>query len=298
MTAIPTPCLGALALLCLFGTLTNGAERPPSATAPAGKPIVYKKSGGADQIMEVYFPANHDPKKSRVPAVLFFHGGGWAGGNLKQFRYACDYFAKRGLVAATANYQMLPKEQADKNRKRVCITDAKSALRWMKQHAADLGIDPERIVTGGGSAGGHLSVMASYCPELDDPADPKGIDTSVRAHLLFNAAFLVRGREKDPVADVFNYVKPGMAPMIFFFGDKDGWKQGTDQLLPELRKAGNRATLWVGKDVGHSFWMKQPWYDLCLAESDRFLVSLGLLSGETPLRPTTEGIVFTRQDRP
>ena len=83
-----------------------------------------------------------------------FHGGGWSSGDKAQFRYLCHYFASRGIVSATANYQLAPKKGkqsgkgsgkgADKaSIKRVCVTDAKSAIRWYKQNAGELGIDPQ-----------------------------------------------------------------------------------------------------------------------------------------------------------
>ena len=62
------------------------------------------------------------------------------GGSLAQFRIACAYFASRGMVCATANYRMLTKAESKKlppseSRKRVCVTDAKSAVRWFKQQS-------------------------------------------------------------------------------------------------------------------------------------------------------------------
>ena len=67
-------------------------------------------------------------------------------------------------MAATANYRTTPKKTADELKtwevKRTCITDAKSAIRWMKQHAAELGIDPQRLIAGGGSAGGTDHILA------------------------------------------------------------------------------------------------------------------------------------------
>ena len=61
-------------------------------------------------------------------------------------RVACAYFASRGLVCATAEYEMLGKAAAHpaagESKKRVCVTDAKSAIRWFKQHAEELGVDP------------------------------------------------------------------------------------------------------------------------------------------------------------
>jgi hypothetical protein len=56
---------------------------------PAGKPYVYKTSAGKERQMEIFFPPNHDPTKTKVPGVILFHGGGWQGGALDQFRAAC-----------------------------------------------------------------------------------------------------------------------------------------------------------------------------------------------------------------
>ncbi len=56
--------------------------------------------------MEIYFPPNHDPAKAKVPGMILFHGGAWLGGSLDEFRDTCAYFASRGLVCATVDYQV------------------------------------------------------------------------------------------------------------------------------------------------------------------------------------------------
>ena len=183
------PILLTALLLVLSPNLILAEEKPAADApdkAPPGKIYTYKKSAGKPRKMEIYFPPNHDPAKSKVPGVILFHGGGWTGGTLDQFRAACAYFASRGLVCATAEYQMLGRGEPAKlpkseSRKRVCVTDTKSAIRWFKQHAEELGIDPNRIIAGGGSAGGHISALATMNPGLNDPADPKDINTDVVA---------------------------------------------------------------------------------------------------------------------
>jgi acetyl esterase len=253
--------------------------------APAGKVYTYKESAGKPRQMEIFFPPNHDPLKTKVPGVILFHGGGWGGGSLAKFRVACAYFASRGLVCATAEYQMLSAADAKKlpageTRKRVCITDAKSAIRWFKQNATELGIDPNRIVTGGGSAGGHISALATLNPGLNDPADPKDIDTSVVAYLWFNPAFALDD-DKDAEIDVLRYVKPGLAPAIVFFGDQDKWKKGWNIANAKWKSLGNQTIdLQIGPGQSHSFFNKDPWQSLTLIAADRFLVKLGLLTGE------------------
>ena len=278
--------IAPLFLVCM-GDL-QGAEE--SQTEPAkGKVHVYKESGGEPQQMEIYFPSGHDPAKDRVPGVILFHGGGWSGGSLSQFRAACEYLASRGLVAATANYQMLSREArrelpTGESRKRVCIMDAKSAIRWFKLHADELGIDPHRVITGGGSAGGHISVLATLSSTLDDPRDPPGIDTSVVAYLLFNPAFSPDDSE-DPNVDVMRHLRSEMAPAVVFFGTEDhGWKRGWDAAFDRLRSLGNTTTeVLLAEGEGHSFFNRSPWREQTLIAADRFLVTQGLLEGEPTL---------------
>ena len=286
----PTLMISAVAAGAAWFAVAASAA-PPRATP--GKEVVYKTSGGEKQLMELYFPPGHDPAKAKVPAVIFFHGGGWSGGDLKQFRRACDYFARRGLVAATANYQMHTKEEVtalppNESRKRVCVTDAKSAIRWIKSHAGELGVDPDRIVAGGGSAGGHICVLAALNEKgLDDPADPPGVDTKVRAFLLFNPAFVTPGRDRDREVDVFDYLNGELPPFLFLFGTKDGWKPASDQLFETLKKKQASARYLVATDEDHGFFSRDPWHGLCLAECDALLVSLGLLEGPVPPAPVS-----------
>ena len=285
-------------------TKTAGAD-PAAADSTgkiveAGKKFVYKQSAGAPQELEVYYPAGWSASGPAVPGVILFHGGSWSGGNLLQFRYACQYLASRGLVAATANYRMWTKAErerlpADESYKRVCVRDAKSAIRWMKQHAGELGIDPQRLITGGGSAGGHIAVLATLNPGLNDPADPAGIDTRVAAYLLFNPAFRADD-SADPEVDVLRHLGSGMAPAVFFFGTNDQtWKPGTDALLAKLRaQGGSAAELWLGAGQAHGFFNRGPWQEVTLAEADRFLVRLGFLQGNGTLAPPASGEKLVR----
>ncbi len=310
---VPVICLGVLsgvqpALSAAAATrkaaAKTAADADPFGVAVApGKEYVYKLSGGVPQKLEVYFPPNWSASGPTVPGVIFFHGGSWSGGDLTQFRYACRYLASRGLVAGTANYRLSTKAERDKlpageSNKRMCVTDAKSAIRWFKQHAADLGIDPQRIITGGGSAGGHVSVLATLNPGLNDPADPKDFDTRVAAYLLFNPAFRAAD-SADPAVDVLQHLGAGMAPAVFFFGTEDRtWKPGSDALLEKLQaRGGSTAELWLGAGQAHGFFNRPPWQDVTLAEADRFLVRLGFLQGTGTLVPPGSGEKLERAPR-
>lgn len=274
-----------------FARDNSAPDDTSMADVPPGKNFIYKQSGGKARDLEVYFPEGWDPSKNKAPGVIFFHGGSWTGGNLNQFRHACKYLASRGLVAATVNYQMIPKKDRaalpeGESYKRACITDAKSAIRWMKQHAEELGIDPKRIIAGGGSAGGHISVLATTNPGLNDPGDPKEFDTSVAAYLLFNPAFQ-SDDSSDPEVDFAKHLKADLPPAILFFGDGDnGFMPGAEAMLKQLKTLGNTGTeLWIAEGQAHGFFNNPPWQDMTLAQADRFLVAHGFLTGASPLSP-------------
>lgn len=291
--------LFALFLIAFCG-LSFAAEKPAKAKkeSPPGKPYVYKTSAGVERKLEIFFPPNHDPAKAKVPGLILFHGGGWQGGSLDQFRIACAYFASRGLVCATAEYQMLgndakAKLAANESIKRACVTDAKSAIRWFKKSAAELGIDPARIITGGGSAGGHISALATMNPSLNDPSDPKDTDTSVVAYLWFNPAFAPTDTT-DSEIDILTHLKADMPPAIVFFGDKDSWKKGWDTAYAKWKKLDTKnIDLRIAPNQTHSFFNNDPWRAVTLIAADEFLVKQGLLTGKPTLTMPASGEKLT-----
>ena len=282
----------AIVTVLLSTGVTASAERI-RVSGPAGKVYTYKEVDGVKRELEVYFPEGHDPSKASVPGILFFHGGGWGGGTRDAFKYQCDYFARRGLVAATVTYRLAKKEAAaelaeGQSRKRICIPDAKSAIRWFKTNAEELGIDPERVIAGGGSAGGHISLVATNTPGLNDPGDPEGIDTSVAAMVLFNPALSVSDAS-DPEIDVIQLLEPGAPPAIAFFGSEDKWLQGWNPAFAKWKAfEGVKVEMELAEGEGHAFFNYQPWADLTLISADRFLAELGFLDGE-PTLPVPEG---------
>jgi acetyl esterase len=267
-----------------------------------GKKFTYKEAEGQPEHMEmeIFFPPDHDPVRNKVPGVILFHGGAWRGGHLASFRAACQYLASRGLVAATANYRMLRREEDAKlpdgeSFKRICITDAKSAIRWFKKNADEFGIDPRKIITGGGSAGGHIAILATTNPGLNDPQDPLDIDTSVVAYLLFNPALDPAGTtawpdRNDPEVNAIKHAGPEFAPALVMFGTGDKWKDGWDLFQQHLLDLGNTTTeLWLAPDQQHAFFNREPWKTVTVAAAERFLAQHGLLVGESALQLPSTG---------
>jgi len=285
--------MGLLATACAVLVLAqaNGAEKTES-------PKLYSYVGmnGQSHDMEVYFPKEKKPQPATC--AVFFHGGGWTGGGLGQFRPMCEYFASRGMVCVTANYSMHPKpaNRKDKmdlpdgeSKKRICVIDGKSVIRWVKQHADELGIDPNRIVAGGGSAGGHIAVLSMLDEKHGNPNDPAGVGTDVKAFLLFCPAFTLPERDGAPDVNVFNHLDKPIPPTLFLVGETDGWKTASDALAAKLAEQGRDVENWMAPGHGHMFFRKGNWMDACLKKADEFLVARGLLDGKSPISDPASG---------
>lgn len=135
------------------------------------------------QHLDVYRPAGHP---TNCPVLLFIHGGAWVvGSKEEQGLPLIQRLAAHGWVCVSANYRLSPRATFP-----AAIIDVKSALRWVREHIAEYGGDPNFIVISGGSAGGHLASLAALTP--GDPAwQPgfEGADTSVAACVPFYGVY-------------------------------------------------------------------------------------------------------------
>ena len=153
------------------------------------KSFVYKKTKQADLELIVHYPPNWKDSDKR-PAIVFFFGGGWTGGKIGQFEPQASHLARRGMVAARADYRVKTRHGVTPKE---CVEDAKSAVRWMRANAAKLGVDPDRIVAAGGSAGGHIAACTAFTPGLDADDEDAKISSKPNALVLFNPVLRFTG---------------------------------------------------------------------------------------------------------
>jgi acetyl esterase/lipase len=108
------------------------------------------------------------PQSSGAPsaAVLMIHGGGWNAGHKEAFGHICQVYAEHGVLAATMEYRYA--DGSEGGRWPAQLVDAQMAVRWLRAHADELGIDPRHICAYGESAGGHLAAMLAV---KGDPVD-------------------------------------------------------------------------------------------------------------------------------
>lgn len=252
--------------------------------------LTYKKVGNQELKLYVEKPADWKATDRR-PAIVFFFGGGWVGGKPEQFQRHSEYLATRGMVGVRVQYRTIPK--GDSGPPLVCCADAKSAMRYVRSHAAELGIDPARIAGAGGSAGGHLAAFTALVDGLDDPNDDIKVSCKPDALVLFNPVFDNGPGEwgNKRVGDRYKEFSPAhnitrdAPPTIVFLGDKD-------DLIPvkvvksyqsRMEKAGVRCDVHIYPGMAHGFFNNPPAYQKTLIEADKFLASLGWIKGPPTL---------------
>lgn len=265
------------------------------------EPHVYKKLTDRELTLYVIRPEGAKADERR-PAIVYFHGGGWVGGKPTQFETQARYFASRGLVTVLVEYRLLGK--GDKAPPTVCVQDAKSAMRWVRGHAAELGVDPDRIASAGGSAGGHLAAAVSTLPGLDDPQDDLAVSPKSNAMLLFNPVFnngpgqwgYERVGERYKEFSPAHNITAETPPAIVFLGDKD--KHIPVQVLNDFKaameKAGVRCEAHVYAGQEHGFFnhsSSDPAADYAsqtTRAADLFLNSLGWVKGDPTIAPVSQ----------
>lgn len=289
-----TPLI-ALTLALAFSPAVFAAQAYPPKFDGA-RAETYKEVGDTKLQLYIFEPAS-GPKTDR-PAIVFFFGGGWNGGSPTQFEHHCRYLAERGMVAITADYRVASRQHVKPT---ACVADAKSAMRWVRRNAARLGIDPNRIAAGGGSAGGHLAAAVATLEDFDEPGEDTKVSAMPNACVLFNPALVLApmegltpkvgddrisaerfGTEPSKISPA-HHVKPGVPPTIIFHGRADTTVPfvTAEAYARAMAKAGNRCELIGYEGQVHGFFNygrgDGSHYTKTVAEMDRFLVSLGWL---------------------
>jgi acetyl esterase len=239
-----------------------------------------------------YYPDNFDSAKI-YPAITFFFGGGWNSGNIKQFEHHAQYFSSRGLISILVDYRVNKRHGTTPFD---ALKDAKSAIRFIRKNADLLNIDPGKIIASGGSAGGHLAAACGNVKKFNEENEDLSVSSKPNALVLFNPAvdngpggvgYNRIGEQYHDFSPLHNIHK-GAPPTIIFLGTND-------KLIPVetaqyykviMEKVGSRCDLFLYEEEEHGFFnynkKRGENYRKTLLEADKFLVSLGYLTG----RPT------------
>jgi acetyl esterase len=245
--------------------------------------VVYKTIGDQKLSLHVFNPKDFSPSDRRT-CFLVIHGGGWAGGNPRRLYPYAAHFASRGMVGISLEYRLANAKTGvtvfD------CVKDGRSAVRYLRQHAAELGIDPDKIVVAGASAGGHIAAATALFDGVDEIGDDTKVSCVPNALVLLypvidtskkgygNKRIGERWRELSPV----DHVRPGVPPTILLHGTKDTTTPfaGAKAFYDAMLKAGNTCTLIANDGAIHSFLMTDlAAYEKSLKDIESFLAKNG-----------------------
>lgn len=261
-----------LLLILLAGTLQAqihvGLEKPDSVTslenvkwsyklsgenlAALAEKVLYKKTSQADLYLYILRPSGKHKKS--LPAIVYFTGGGWVGGDVYGQIPNPAWFRDHGIIGIEADYRVKSRHGTTPLE---CIEDAKSAIRYVRGHAKELGINPNKIIAAGGSAGGHIAAC-TFLDGGDAPGEDLSISTKPNALVLHNPVLGVGfGQEffrAHPEFSPILHVQKGWPPTILSNGTKDQTTpfEGAEKFTRLMKEAGNVCELIPVKDADHS----------------------------------------------
>ncbi|MEW4487801.1 alpha/beta hydrolase fold domain-containing protein [Thalassoglobus sp. JC818] len=277
-----------LAILATFSSVVSAQDSETNQKPEPDRQQVYKTVDDVELSLHIFEPAPSDDPR---PAIVFFFGGGWNGGSPSQFYTQCRHLADQGVVAISADYRVKSRNQSTPFQ---CVQDGKSAMRWVRSHAEELNIDPDRIAAGGGSAGGHVAAAVATVPELNEPGEDTSVSCVPNALVLFNPVYdngpdgYGYERVKDRYLEIspLHNIRTGMPPAIVFLGTED-------KLIPvstakafqqAMEEVGSRSELMLFEGEPHGFFNQGRGngenYEKTVAGMDEFLKSLGYIESE------------------
>jgi acetyl esterase/lipase len=262
---------------------------------------VYKSTPQGELKLHIWSPKSDGKDR---PCIVFFFGGGWHSGTYRQFARQSEYLASRGMVAASAEYRI---RKVHKTTPDVCVEDAKSAIRWVRAHAKELGIDSSKVIAAGGSAGGHLAAATALLPGFDADGDDLSISAIPNAMVLYNPGTnpslsgrsVVRSKEGKDITKAISpalFLDKKTPPAILFYGTEDtnGLAQGVEY-SDKARELGLDVELWLASGQPHGFFNESPWLEVTTLHLDRYLSRLGYLSGNPTVRLPDDAPLLTQK---
>lgn len=267
---------GFAVLSLLFAVcFAHAAPKPDAET-------VYKTTPQGDLKLYIFRPADWKESDKR-PLMLMYHGGGWRGGNPEICFEQGRYFADNGFVAISAQYRKADKKLTFDNIGRT-VTDAVSAIRYVRKNADKLGIDPAKIICNGSSAGGHISLCVALLNTFQDPADDQTIDRVPNALLLlcpvvhcgpkpgYAPAYRAM-KDKYPELSPAHNLRQGMPPQLIVSGTLDHVipEKYAYQYAEEVRKTGSVCEVQMFQGAKHGAFYRGKFFDQAKPCIEKFL---------------------------
>ena len=245
---------------------------------------IYKTIDDSEMTAHVFLP-KENRKPGKRPGFVFFHPGGWSMGMPEWGYDLCQHYANLEMVAVSFQYRLSsPGGYTPID----AISDVKSAIRWTREQAYDLNIDPGQVIAGAISAGAHLTACAAMIPGYNDTNDNPDISPVPNALLLQSACLnptivgefsdLLQGRDRSENCSPYHHVKAGLPPMCLIHGTADNIISfdSIKEFAKKTREAGNRCDLHPFEGTDH-FFTQNVESNSVFEVMDEFLSSLGYI---------------------
>lgn len=246
----------------------------------------YKTVGSFKLDIHMFLPDSLMNGNKR-PVIVYFHGGSWSEGKPDWFFYACESYAKKGWVACAVEYRIYGRQGTlpfD------AVMDAKSAIRWLRQHSTEYNIDTNKIVASGNSAGGHLILCATLADKWNEKTDDLKF-SSVPNVLMVNSgvydltdqntAWIRKDlKDKNLVKEISpDYLfKNNFPPTLIIHGtdDQNVPYSTAQKFVTGLTKTGNSKIEFHSiKGAGHFIWFDPKYSSEVSRLRNEFLTKLG-----------------------
>ena len=195
---------------------------------------IYKEVDGYKLKVEIFY-TSHDRQKSENPAIAFFHGGGWVYGSREEFYGACERYARKGFVTFSFQYRLSINDDGTYPNPDISpiesVKDARSAIRWIRENAKSLRINPEKLVVSGQSAGGQLALSTALMDQINEDTDNLNFSPVPNALLLYSSCVntmeawvdRILGNRRNQIWSISPYhnLRKNMPPIIAFRGEDD-----------------------------------------------------------------------------
>ena len=270
-------------LFVCFFTLTLVSVNCFSQEKSAVFDLTYKQIDTLKLGLKLYYPASFQIGQT-YPTIVFFFGGGWNGGTTKQFEPHALHYAAKDFITVLVDYRVKTRHNTTPFES---LKDAKSAIRYLRKNAQKLGIDANRIVGSGGSAGGHLAAACFTNESINEPTDDVAISAKPNALVLFNPVIdngkdgygFERIGERYVEFSPMHNIQKGFPPIIFFLGTNDNLIpiETARKFKQKIEEVGSRCDLFLFENQGHGFFNKEPFLSETILKADAFLQSIDYL---------------------